>query len=292
MSSILRQHPHIIFLLFFPSILLVGSLVVYPLVNGAVLSFTDASPIYPDQHWIGFENYSYLLTDPLFWEALYNSIVIIGCSITASVVLGFAIALILNSGIRGANLFRTGIFQVWIVPWVAVAILWGWIFNSDYGVLNYILGWAGLINEPLQWLNRQHLAQFSLITAFTWRLIPFMMVISLAAIQTIPRDLSEAAAVDGASYWGQLFYVVLPLVRNVLFVSGLLWAFRLFQEITLPWILTQGGPVNATTILSLLTYKVAFEQWDFGLASTIGTVWLIMLLLFAVAYVRLVVRQR
>ncbi|MEZ5904483.1 MAG: sugar ABC transporter permease [Geminicoccaceae bacterium] len=201
-------------------------------------------------------------------------------------------ALLLNSGIRGANLMRTGVFQVWIVPWVAVAILWGWIFNSDYGVLNYLMQSAGLIDQPLQWLNRPHLAQFSLVVGFTWRLIPFMMVVSLAAIQTIPRDLHDAASVDGAGAWHRLRFITLPLVRNVLVVAGLLWGFRLFQEITLPWILTEGGPINATTTLSLFTYKIAFQQWDFGLASAAGTLWLLILVTFSVVYVRLMVRQR
>ena len=292
MSATLRGHRLAVACLFLPSLLIVGLLVVYPLLRGVVISFTDSSPIYPDTHWIGFENYSYLLLDPLFWEVLWNSALMIGCTIAAATVLGFAIALLLNSGIRGANLMRTAVFQVWIVPWVAVAILWGWIFNSDYGVLNYLLETIGVIDEPLLWLNRPLLAQFSLIVGFTWRLIPFMMVVSLAAIQTIPRDIHDAAAVDGAGAWQRLRFVTLPLVRNVLVVSGLLWGFRLFQEITLPWILTEGGPINATTTLSLFTYKIAFQQWDFGLASAAGTLWLLILLTFSVGYVRLMVRQR
>ncbi|MEO1018428.1 MAG: sugar ABC transporter permease [Pseudomonadota bacterium] len=292
MSAALRGHPLAVAVLFLPSLLIVGVLVIYPLINGVSMSFTDSSPIYPDTNWIGFENYTYLLLDPLFWEVLWNSALMICSTIFAATVFGFALALLLNSGIRGANLMRTGVFQVWIVPWVAVAILWGWIFNADYGVLNYLMQTAGLIDEPLQWLNDPHLAQFSIVVGFTWRLIPFMMVVSLAAIQTIPRDLNDAAAVDGAGAWHRLRFITLPLVRNVLVVAGLLWGFRLFQEITLPWILTQGGPINATTTLSLFTYKIAFQQWDFGLASAAGTMWLLILVIFSVAYIRLMVRQR
>ena len=292
MLNILKRHPLALGLFFLPSSLLVGVMIIYPLINGVILSFTDATPINKEQNWVGIENYVYLLEDSLIWEVLWNSILMIGVSIAASIVIGFAIALMLNSGIRGVNLFRTGVFQIWVVPWMSVAVLWGWIFNSDYGILNYILEVIGLVDEPVNWLNRPGTAQATIIIAFTWRMIPFMMVISVAAIQSIPRDLMDAAAIDGAGFGRQLIYLTLPLVRNVLVIVGLLQSFRLFQEITLPWVLTEGGPVNATTTLSLLTYKIAFEQWDFGLASTAGTLWLLFLLVFSVFYLRIFIIKR
>jgi multiple sugar transport system permease protein len=129
-TSLLRQ-PLVLVLLFLPSSLLVGLFLIYPLVNGVWLGFTDASPLNRSRHFIGFENFAYLLTDPKFWEMLWNSAFLIIASIVLSTVLGFVIALLLSSGIRLVSLFRTAVFQVWLVPWIAVAILWGWIFNSD-----------------------------------------------------------------------------------------------------------------------------------------------------------------
>ena len=140
------------------------------------------------------------------------------------------------------GLFRTAVFQVWLVPWIAVAILWGWIFNSDYGIVNFVLIEVGVLAHPQKWLADPLLAQLVIISAFTWRQIPFMMVVALAALQGIPGEVIEAAAIDGAGYARQLVHIVLPLVRNVMTVVALLQAVRLFQEITLPWVLTQGRP--------------------------------------------------
>lgn len=291
-SAILRRHPMVLVVLFAPAMLLVAVFMLYPLVNGVWLSFTDASPLKPRPNWIGLENYDDLLTDPRFWEIVLNSFAIIGASIAISTVAGFAIALVLNTGLRGVRFFRTGVFQVWIVPWITVAILWGWIFNADYGVVNFVLGDLGLIAEKKRWLADPLLAQCVIVIGFTWRLIPFMMVVSLATVQSVPRELLEAAAIDGAGWARQIVSVVLPLVRNVMLSVALLQAVKLFQEVTLPWILTQGGPVNATTMLALYAYKIAFQRWDFGLASAVGTLWLAFVVIFAVGYMRLLVKSQ
>jgi multiple sugar transport system permease protein len=292
MSAILMRQPLVLVLLFLPSGLLVGLFLIYPLVNGVWLGFTDASPLNRSLHFVGVENFADLLTDPKFWQVLWNSAFLIITSIVLSTLLGFVIALLLTSGIRFVGLFRTAVFQVWLVPWIAVAILWGWIFNSDYGIVNFVLIDIGVLARPQKWLADPLLAQLVIISAFTWRQIPFMMVVSLAALQGIPRELVEAASIDGAGYARQLAHIVLPLVRYVMMVVALLQAVRLFQEITLPWVLTQGGPINATTTLSLYAYKIAFERWDFGLASAVGTIWLLLLAGFAMVYVRLLVAQR
>ena len=119
-----------------------------------------------------------------------------------------------------------------------------------------------------------------------------MMVVSLAALQSIPVEVLEAASIDGATYFARLRFVVLPLIRNLLMIIGLLQAVKLFQEITLPWVLTQGGPGNATTTLSLYVYKLAFQRWNFGLASAVGTVWLVIVMVFALLYLRVATRNR
>lgn len=292
MSASLMRQPLVLALLFLPSGCLVGVLLIYPLVNGVWLGFTDASPLNRSLHFVGLANFIDLLTDPKFWEVLWNSAFLIVTSIVLSTLLGFVVALMLTSGIRLVGLFRTAVFQVWLVPWIAVAILWGWIFNSDYGIVNFVLIDVGVLAHPQKWLADPLLAQLVIISAFTWRQIPFMMVVALAALQGIPGEVIEAAAIDGAGYVRQLVHIVLPLVRNVMMVVALLQAVRLFQEITLPWVLTQGGPINATTTLSLYAYKIAFERWDFGMASAVGTIWLLLLAGFALIYVRLLVARR
>ena len=286
-----RRRLFLLTLLMLPSMLLVGVLIIYPLLNGVRLSFTDASPLRFGQRWIGLGNYRDLFTDPTFWEVLYNSLLIIGLSTVLALVIGFTLALALNTGLKTTPLFRTAIFQIWIVPWIAVTILWGWLFNVDYGLVNYLATSLGLTDEPVAWLARPATAQLVIILGFVWRTIPFMMVVSLAALQGVPKELLEAAAIDGAAYLTRLRHVILPLLRNVLVVVGLLQGVRMFQEITMPWVLTQGGPINATTTLSLYAYKMAFQRWEFGLASAVGTIWLVLLVVFAAFYLKLFVRR-
>jgi multiple sugar transport system permease protein len=286
----IRRNPFALLLLFGPMAALLGALLLYPFVNGIRLAFTDTSPMQRTVNWVGFENFEYVLDDAKFWESFYNSAVIIGAAVVVATVLGFAIALALNTGLRGRIAYRTAVFQVWIVPWIAVAILWGWMFNADYGVVNFLLRDLHIIDRNQNWLVDPFKAQMVIASAFAWRLIPFMMIVSLAALQSIPRELIEAARVDGASYARLVRSVIIPLVRGVLGVAALLQTVKLFQEITLPWMVTQGGPANATTTFSLYLYKTAFQQWDFGLAAAGGTLWLLFLVAFAAIYVRRVAR--
>lgn len=284
-----RSRAAFISVLLLPSVLLVGAFIIYPLLNGLRLSFTNASPIRANERWVGLRNFDKLLTDNDFWEIVFNSALIVGVSIIIALIIGFFFALMLNSKLRGTGMFRTAVFQVWIVPWIAVTILWGWLFNADFGIVNFTLQNLGLLEEPVNWLADPTLAQIVVILGFGWRTVPFMMVVSLAALEGIPEELLEAAAIDGASYLKRLYFVIIPLVRNVMLTVGLLQAVRMFQEITLLWVLTQGGPVNATTTLSLYTFKLAFQRWDFGMASAVGTLWLIFITLFALVYMRMLV---
>lgn len=286
----IRRNPLALLFLFGPMAALLGALLLYPLVNGIRLAFTDTSPMQRTVNWVWFENFDYVLGDPRFWESFYNSVMIIGTAVVLATALGFAIALALNTGLKGRAAYRTAVFQVWIVPWIAVAILWGWMFNADYGVINFLLRDLRVISQNQNWLVDPFTAQMVIASAFAWRLIPFMMVVSLAALQSIPRELTEAARVDGASYVRMLRSVIIPLVRGVLGVAALLQTVKLFQEITLPWMVTQGGPANATTTFSLYLYKTAFQQWDFGLAAAGGTLWMLFLGVFASVYVRRLVR--
>lgn len=290
MQLILRRSPLALIILFAPGLLVTLIFMIYPVVNGVRLSFTNATPLRGTQHYIGLSNYTFLLEDPVFWEIIGNTFLIVGLAVAISMVVGFALALALNEGLRGTYAFRVGIFQIWVVPWISVAILWGWMFNADYGVVNSVLQAVGLIDENLNWFADPWLARGVIIAGFAWRMIPFMMVVSLAALQSVSREILDAAAVDGAGYWQRLRDIVLPLLRNMLFIIGLLQGVKLFQEITLPWLLTSGGPINATTTLSLYAYKLAFQNWDFGLASTVGTLWMLLLLAFALVYLKFLVR--
>ena len=291
MQFTVRHHRLFVIGLFAPAVLLVGLFLIYPILNGVRLSFTDATPLRPTLGYVGLENFAYLFEDPEFWEVLGNTLYIVGIATALATACGYGLAVLLNAGLRGAGLFRAAIFQVWVVPWIVIAILWGWLFSQDYGLVNYLLLRLGVTDVNLKWLFDPTAAQWAIITGYTWRAIPFIMVICLAALQGIPREFVESAEIDGAGFLQRQRYVILPLLRNIILVAGLLQAVRFLQEMTMVFVLTQGGPVNATMVLSLYTYKAAFEDWDFGLASTSGTVWLALVMAFAMLYVRLALKR-
>jgi multiple sugar transport system permease protein len=274
-----------------PAILLSAALVLYPLLNGIRLSFTNASPLSKRLRYVGFDNFTRLLTSEDFWTAVANSIGLVAVSVGLALVLGYLIALLCDAGIRAVSAFRTAVFLVWVVPWISVAILWGWLFDANYGLINAILQSLGIISAPVNFLADAFLARMMLVVAFVWRMAPFMMIVSIAALRGVPKELREAAAIDGAGYWRQQASVVLPLVRPALATVTLLQIVKLMQEMTLPWVLTKGGPVDATTVLSLYTYKLAFQRWDFGLASAAGTLWLVLVGGFCFIAVRAMARR-
>ncbi|WEX10963.1 sugar ABC transporter permease [Chelativorans sp. AA-79] len=291
MTHIFRRHWGTALLLLSPALLFAAVFLLYPLLNGVYLSFTNASALRPTHRVIGLGNYQYLLSTPEFFVVLWNSALLVGGAILLSMVGGLALALMVNRRLPGTTLFRAGVFQIWIVPWISVAILWGWIFNADYGIVNHLLTSTGLVSENVRWFSDSTTARLVVVLGFAWRMIPFMMVVSLAALQSIPSEILEAADVDGATPVQRFLRITLPLLRPMLVTLALLQLVKLFQEITLPWVLTQGGPVNSTTTLSLYTYKLAFQQWDYGLAATAGTIWLVLLGLLGLTAMQLTRRR-
>jgi multiple sugar transport system permease protein len=266
-----------------PAILIVGVLIIYPVINGVYLSFTDASPLRRGAlNFVGLENYTFLLEDNVFYASAFNTSYIVFISSALAIIIGFMMALLLHFGIkRGATVLRSLVFQIWVVPWICITLLWGWLFDTDYGLVNSLFTWVGLTETNMDLLFDQTGAKWVIIAGFTWRSIPFLMVIALAALQSVSKEVLEAATLDGARFFNRLWHIIIPMVRNVLLVALLLDSVRFFQEMTMPLVLTQGGPSNATMVLSLFTYKLAFENWDFALASTAGTLWLVFLMLIA-----------
>jgi len=275
-------------ILLLPAASIVAILILYPVFNGIYMSFTNASPIRPSVAFVGWDNYIFLLEDEVFYASMFNTTYIVVVSSAIAVVIGFFLALLLHFGInRFAAFYRSMVFQIWVVPWICISILWTWIFAKDYGLVNFILVSLGILESNLDLLFMKTGAQWAVISGFTWRSIPFLMIISLAGLQAISKEVLEAAELDGASFISRVKHIILPSLRNVIIVALLLDTVRFFQEMTLPLLLTGGGPINATMVLSLYTYNLAFENWDFALASTVGTIWLFALILFTWFLLRL-----
>jgi multiple sugar transport system permease protein len=284
----IKQYPLFFFALLLPPASIVGALIVYPVLNGVYMSFTNASPLRPSVTFVGWDNYRYLFSDEVFFASMFNTTYIVVIASAMAVTVGFLMALLLHFGTkRFAAFYRAMVFQIWVTPWICIAILWSWIFAKDYGLVNFILVTLGFVENNMDILFTKTGAQWAIISAYTWRAIPFLMVISLAGMQSISIEVLEASELDGASFFSRVKHIILPALRNVIIVALLLDTVRFFQEMTMPLLVTAGGPINATMVLSLFTYKLAFENWDFALASTAGTVWLVAVILFTWFLLRL-----
>ncbi|HQF71922.1 MAG TPA: sugar ABC transporter permease, partial [Promineifilum sp.] len=201
-------------------------------------------------------------------------------------VIGFVVALILNTSIRGQGLLRSLFLLPWLIPTVVVSFLWMWIFNANYGVLNGLLRQTGLIVENINWLGHRERAMFAVIVAKSWNTFPWMAVMLLAGLQTIPRELNEAAAIDGAGRARIFRHITLPQLRGIIGTVVLLsfiWNFQHFETL---YVMTTGGPAKATTTFSVAVYKTAFQKFDLGEAGAIGILWMALLSVIVALYLK------
>jgi ABC-type sugar transport system permease subunit len=241
----------------------------------------------------GLANYARLLGDEIFWLTLRNTVVFVGASVALEVVIALAVALVIDDERVGlARVTRVLLLVPWGVPPVVNGLLWAFIFNTQYGYLNRALLALGLVSEPVNWLGHPQLAMGAVITAYVWRTTPFNILLYHAGLRGIPRDLYEAAEVDGASRWRKLWHVTLPLLRPIIAVSLILrttFGFMVFDEI---FAITQGGPGNATWTASWYTYRAAFQPpFNVGLGAASAWVMAMILAVAGVAYARMVGRR-
>lgn len=278
------------YFLLIPSLIIAGIVLIYPLINGVLLSFTSYSLINPIYKFVGLRNFYEIITSSEYWDIFGNTIFILFTSVFFQFLFGFGIALALNRNFSGKNIYRGLIFLIWVIPEIVVALLWMIIYNSDFGILNFFLQKLGIIDGNLYWLGAPLPAKFALIIDYSWRGIPFFMVMNLAAMQTIPQTIVEAAKIDGANAVKRFFIITIPFIKDLLGLSILLSIVRLFQDVTQIMTLTNGGPVNATTTLALNVYKRAFVSFQMGPAAAVGVTWLIFLVVLAAFYIKSLTR--
>lgn len=240
----------------------------------------------PEPVWVGLANFRRVLTDPAIHGAFVTTAIYVGVTTTVSIVLGLSWALILNQPFRGRSAVRALSLLPWIMPSTVTAFLWAWIFNSRYGVLNAVMLEAGAIDYPQAWLSTSAGAMAAIIITKVWLSIPLFMAFFLAGLQSLDREQIEAARVDGANNRAVLFHHILPHLRPVLLVVIVLGMIGNLQQFDTIWAMTGGGPVRATTVLSVEVYRTAFEQWDLGIAATVGVLWVATILPPAAFYLR------
>ncbi|WP_426513966.1 carbohydrate ABC transporter permease [Dactylosporangium sp. McL0621] len=277
------------FLLTLPALALLGAVVLYPLAGALSTSLFRQSLVLPGRSFVGLGNFRDVLAQN-FWPVLQNTLVFTVASTVVPVVLGFALALALNSRIRGRAVLRGLFLMPWVIPGVVVSFIWLWIFNANYGLLNGLLTRLHLVDEPVSWLGQPGTAMAAIVVAKSWASFPWIMVMLLAGLQTVPAALHEAAALDGAGAVARFWHVTLPHLRGILGIVVLLEVIWNVQHFDMIYVLTGGGPAGSTTTFAVAVYDTAFKAFDLGRASALGALWLLLILGLTVVYVRLAER--
>ncbi|MGG7451541.1 carbohydrate ABC transporter permease [Plantibacter auratus] len=271
------------FVLVLPGLALLVAVVAYPLLTALVTAFFKQSLVVPGREFVGFQNIIDVLQGD-FLKLLGQTMVFTLGTTIAPFVIGFALALALNTRIRGAKVMRGLMLIPWLVPGVVVSFLWMWIFNANYGVANAILGLFGV--DAQAWLAQPQTAMFAVIVAKTWQSFPWIMVMLLAGLQTVPQELHEAAEMDGAGTIRRFFSITVPQLKGIIGLVLLLEFIWNFQHFDIIYVLTGGGPAGSTQTFATAVYETAFRGFDLGHAGALGLLWLILLMALVVVYVR------
>ena len=273
-----------------PALILIGVFFFVPVLAGLVLSFTDFD-IYavgrPDvARFVGLRNYVQALGNPLFWKALGNTLYFVLVGGPLSVVTSLVAALLVSSKLtRLPGLFRSIFFMPVVTTLVAVAIVWRYLYQPQYGLLNWALGGLGI--RPVDWLGDSHWAMFSIILLAVWKNFGYNMLIFVAGLQSIPEELYEAAELDGASPWSRFVHVTLPSLGPTFLFVGVMTMLGNFQLFAEPYVMTQGGPLKATTTVVMLMYDEGFRWWRMGMGSAIAFVLFVIMLAGTLLQMRL-----
>ena len=266
-----------------PALGLIVVFFVGPVVAAVGLSFTDFD-LYAlaDPHaarWVGLRNYSRVLQEPLFWQALRNTLyfAVVGGPLTVAASLGAAL-LVNARALRWKAVARAVFFAPFVTTLVAVAIVWKYLYHPRYGLLNWLLGHAGI--GPIDWLGDPRWAMPAIILMATWKNFGYNMLIFIAGLQNIPRELHEAAALDGATPFQRFRHVTIPMLAPTMFFVVIVTMIGYLQLFTEPYVMTQGGPLRATTSLVLYMYEEGFRWWRLGVAAAIAFLLFVLIILF------------
>jgi len=276
-----------------PALIVIGLFFVLPVLAALVISFTDfdlyALADLRNLRFVYLRNYVRLLETPLFWQALGNTLYFVLAGVPLSIAASLGAALLLSSPLaRLRSFFRTALFTPVVTTLVAVAVIWRYLLSTRYGMINFALGHLGI--GPIDWLGDPHWAMPAIILFAVWKGFGYNMVILLAGLQSIPRELYEAARVDGASALQRFRQVTLPMLAPILAVVSILTVAGYFQLFAEPYVMTQGGPLQSTVSVLYFMYEEGFKWWNLGSASAVAFV--LFLLIFAVTALQLRVSRR
>jgi len=284
-----RRRSWLPYLTLLPASAMIATFVVYPVATVFYYSLQQYDITRPYLNgFVGLDNFRQVLTaDDVFRTSVVVSVKWVGSEVVLQLVLGMILALVLNSAFRGRGLARSLLFSPWAVSGVVVTTMWKLMYNPFTGLLDTVLIRAGLIHSPIQWLADVNTVFAAVVAAELWRGVPFFAIVLLAALQAIPTDLYEAAAVDGASRWQAFTRLTLPLLKDAIVLATLLRAVWEFNNVDLIYTMTAGGPGDLTTTLPLYVVNQAIRYHNFGYGSALSVVGFLVLLIFAILYLRL-----
>lgn len=265
-------------------------LIVYPLIRGIIISFYNTN-LLAKWDFVGLKYYVSELSSGSLWSALGTTLVYTAFVVAGNLVVGTALALLLNGKFRFRTGFRAILILPWLFPEVVVAIVWTWLLNPLYGPTHQVMQFFGYHGPAIQWLDTPAGAMAGVVVASIWKGYPLVLITVLAGLQTIPNDLYEAASLDGAGKARSFRSITLPSLRPVLLIVVILETIWYFKQFTIPWQMTSGGPVDATRLISIDIYNTAFQNFQFGRASAMAVI--VFLIVLAISFVyRRVIRER
>jgi multiple sugar transport system permease protein len=279
-----RRQQLIGILVVLPALVLILGLIVYPVAYSIWLSLLEKHSFFPQQRFIGLENYTYLWGDPEFWTSLWLGVVYSFWTILFQLILGVAAALILNEAFLGRSLVRGIVLFPYMIPTIVAVILWKWLLNDTYGVVNYWLLALGIARDPISWLGTDYI-MLSTIVMSVWQFFPFVLLSILARLQTIPEELYEAAKVDGASASRRFVHITLPQIRGILFVVILLRSIWMFTKFDTVWLMGEGaGAGRFIRTLPVYAYMRTLTYYQAGLGAAIAVIMFAILIVSTVIY--------
>jgi ABC-type sugar transport system permease subunit len=278
-------------LLLLPALIVIAVFTVYPLLDGLRMALTNQSLMRNTVNYIGLENFKRMVLDNVFWLSLQHSLILTTVVVVLQFVSGLILAWAMNQNLPGMGLFKSIIMASWVIPVAATVTMFKFMAQPDIGFINIVLKGIGFTNLNRYWFGDLATAFPSIILLHLWRNVPFYGVAFLAAMQAIPKSYYEAAEIDGAGAWDRFRHITLPGIRNMIVVMvtiHVLWTFNNFDFV---WLATGGGPVNATDVLPTYVYRQSWSQYDLGFAASMGSVMLVILMIYFIVYMRIFERQ-
>lgn len=278
----------------FPGALYMTLMIVLPICSNIIMSFQDVNLMNfasKETHFVNFSMYQKIFSESVMWTAIKNTLWFTFWCLVFQFPIGFGLALFFSREFRGSRFLRGINVVAWMIPMVAVAGIYKYMFNSDIGIINQILINLHLVNKPVEWLAHGNTAMVSIITANVWKGVPFNMILLATALTTVPTDVYESASIDGANRIQQFFYITVPLLKPAIIsvlTLGFIYTFKVFD---LVYVMTGGGPGSSTEMLSTLAYRYSFNEYNFSQGAAVANVLFVLLMLVGLIYIRIVIKE-